>query len=156
SALSLGTAGNFNEQVAQATVGVVPQVFANPMKNLFSPRVGFSWDPTKTGNWAIRGGIGVYHDWVVLGQTVDQTRLNPPGLISPTFFSGGSGIQPIFALAASGTYPFNFPLPAIPAGTLNAAGGLTGVQSSVTSLDRNMKAPIAVNYVIGVEHQLPW
>ena len=49
SALSLGTAGNFNEQVANATVGVVPQVFTNSMKNIFSPRVGFSWDPSKRG-----------------------------------------------------------------------------------------------------------
>jgi hypothetical protein len=156
SALHLGTAGNFNEQVQYATVGTVSAVFANPMKNLISPRIGFAWDPTKRGNWAVRGGIGVYHDWVVLGQTVDQTRLNPPGIVSPTFLTGGTGIQPIFALAPSGTYPFNFPLPAIPAGSLNAAGGLTGVQSGVTSLDRNMKTPLAVNYVIGVEHQLPW
>jgi len=155
SALNLGSAGNFNEQVAQSTVGTVPQVFANPMKNLISPRIGFAWDPSKTGSWAIRGGIGVYHDWVVMGQSVDQTRLNPPGIVSATFFEGGTGIQPIFALAPSGTYPFNFPLPVIPAGTLNPAGGVTGVQASVDSLDRNMKAPIAVNYVIGVEHQLP-
>ena len=156
SALHLGTAGNFNEQVQYATVGTVPSVFANPMKNLISPRIGFSWDPTKKGEWAVRGGVGVFHDWVVLGQTVDQTRLNPPGIISPTFITGPTGIQPIFALAPSGTYPFNFPLPAIPAGSLNPAGGLTGVQSGVTSLDRDMKAPLAVNYVIGVEHQLPW
>lgn len=156
SALNLGTAGNFNEQVQFATVGTVPQVFANPMKNLISPRIGFAWDPTKTGNWAVRGGVGVYHDWVVMGQSVDQTRLNPPGIVSGTFFEGGSGIQPIFALAPSGTYPFNFPLPTIPAGSLDAAGGLPGTQASVDSLDRNMKAPLAVNYVIGVEHLLPW
>jgi hypothetical protein len=156
SALNLGTAGNFNEQVQFATVGTVPQVFANPMKNLISPRIGFAWDPTKTGNWAIRGGVGVYHDWVVMGQSVDQTRLNPPGIIGATFFEGSTGIQPIFALAPSGTYPFNFPLPTIPAGSLDAAGGLPGTQAGVDSLDRNLKAPLAVNYVIGVEHQLPW
>jgi hypothetical protein len=77
-------------------------------------------------------------------------------LISPTFFSGGTGIQPIFALAPSGTYPFNYPLPAIPAGQLDPKGGVVGTQAAVTSLDRKMKAPLAVNYVIGVEHQLPW
>ena len=156
SALSLGTAGTFNEQVANATVGVVPQVFAKNMTNIFSPRVGFSWDPTNRGNWVVRGGIGVYHDWIAMGQTVDQTRLNPPGIISATFFEGGSGIQPIFGLAPSGTYPFNFTLPTIPVNALNAAGGLVGTQAGVDSLDRNMVPPMAVNYVIGFEGQLPW
>ena len=156
SSLILGTGSSFDDQVANAAVRVVPSVFKNSMTNLWSPRIGFAWDPTKTGSWSIRGGIGVYHDWVVLGQTVDQTRLNPPGLISPTFFTGSTGVQPIFALAPSGTYPFNFPLPAIPAGSVDAKGGIVGTQAGVTSLDRNMKAPLAVNYVIGVEHQLPW
>ena len=156
SSLILGTGNTFDDQVASGAVRTVPSVFKNSMTNLWSPRIGFAWDPTKTGNWSIRGGIGVYHDWVVLGQTVDQTRLNPPGIISPTFTTGSSGPQPIFALAPSGTYPFNFPLPAIPAGSLDPQGGIVGIQAGVTSLDRNMKAPLAVNYVIGVEHQLPW
>jgi carboxypeptidase family protein/TonB-dependent receptor-like protein len=156
SALILGTAGTFNEQVADATVGVVPQVFAKNMTNIFSPRIGFSWDPSNRGNWVVRGGIGVYHDWIAMGQTVDQTRLNPPGIISATFYEGGGGIQPVFALAPSGTYPFNFPLPVIPTTGLNAAGGLPGTQAGVDSLDRNMVPPMAVNYVIGFERQLAW
>ncbi|MGA7294384.1 MAG: TonB-dependent receptor [Terriglobales bacterium] len=156
SALNLATAGTFNEQVQYATVGVVPKVFANDMKNLFSPRIGFAWDPTKHGDWVVRGGVGVYHDWVVMGQSVDQTRLNPPGVLSQTFYTGGSGIQPIFALAPSGTYPFNFPVPIIPAGTLNPAGGVTGTTPNIDSLDRNLVSPMAVNYVIGFEHQLPF
>ncbi|MGD0889931.1 MAG: TonB-dependent receptor [Terracidiphilus sp.] len=156
SALSLGSAGTFSEQVANATVGVVPQVFAKNMTNIFSPRIGFTWDPSNRGTWVVRGGVGVYHDWVVMGQTVDQTRLNPPGIISATFYEGGSGTQPIFALAPSGTYPFNFPLPTIPVNALNSAGGVVGTQASVDSLDRNLVPPLATNYVIGVEHQLPW
>ena len=156
SALNLGTAGTFNEQVANATVGVVSQVFAKNMTNIFSPRVGFSWDPTKHGAWVIRGGVGVYHDWVSMGQTVDQTRLNPPGIISATFFEGGTGIQPIFGLAPSGTYPFNYTLPTIPVNALNAAGGIVGTQAAVDSLDRNLTPPMAVNYVVGFERQLPW
>ena len=158
SSLILGSGSTFAQQVASAAVRTVPSVFANSMTNIWSPRIGFAWDPSKTGKWSIRGGIGVYHDWVVLGQTVDQTRLNPPGLISPTFTTGTPGPQPAnyFALAPSGTYPFNFPLPPIPAGSLNAQGGIVGVQAGVTSLDRKMTPPLAVNYVIGVEHQLPW
>src|SRR5262249_8968239 len=110
SSLILGSGSTFNDQVTNAVGRPLSGVFANPMIKLWSPRIGFAWDPTKTGNWAIRGGIGVYHDWIVLGQSVDEMRNNPPGVISPTFFEGGSGIQPIFALAPSGKYPFNFPL----------------------------------------------
>ncbi len=161
SSLYLGTGSTLTEQIATASVKSDGGggVFANSQNNFWSPRIGFAWDPTKRGNWSIRGGIGVYRDWVVMGQSVDQMRNNPPGVISPTFTSslfGGTGIQPIFALAPSGTYPFNFPLPSIPAGSLNSQGGITGVQSSVDSLARNLTAPLAVNYVIGVEHQLPW
>jgi hypothetical protein len=97
----------------------------------------------------------VFHDWIALGQAVDEMRNNPPGVISPTFYSTG-GIAPIFAEATSPTYPFGYPLPPIPAGSLNPAGGLTGVQAAVWGLARNMTAPLAANYVVGVEHQLPW
>ena len=156
SSLILGAGSSFNEQVANASVQTVPHVFAHSMSNIWSPRIGFAWDPTGHGDWVIRGGVGVYHDWVVLGQSVDQMRNNPPGVISPTFTAGGTGTQPIFALAPSGTYPFNYPLPPIPAGQLDPKGGIVGIAANVDSLDRNMKAPLAVNYVIGFEHQLPW
>lgn len=161
SSLILGTGGNFDTQVANASVGQVPAVFANDMKNIFSPRIGFAWDPTKKGEWAVRGGIGVYHDWVVLGQTVDQTRNNPPGVANVTFVGGVDQYnnQPLsnyFSIAPSGTYPWNFPLPPIPSGSLTSHGNVTGVTNAgVTALDRNLVAPLAVNYVIGVEHQLP-
>ncbi len=89
-------------------------------------------------------------------------RNNPPGLISTTFtntvtYNGvTTPLGNYFALSPSGTYPYNFPLPPIPGGTLNSAGGITGVQSNVWSLARNLVPPLAVNYVIGVEHRIPW
>jgi len=152
--LILGSGTNFTQQVTNATVETVRGVFAHSIKNLFSPRIGFAWDPTRTGNWSVRGGIGVYHDWIALGQTVDQMRTNPPTLITPTFNTAVNPNlpAPLFALAPSGTYPFNFPVPALTAAQLASLGGAGGV----VALDRNMKAPLAVNYVIGVEHQLPW
>jgi len=161
SALLLGTGSTFPDQVAGAVVRQVSGVFENAMSNFWSPRIGIAWDPSNTSNWSVRGGVGVFRDWVVLGQSVDQTRNNPPGVISPTFTTGcphppNCPVQPIFALAPSGTYPFGFPLPPIPVGSLNPAGGITGIQSAVNSLARNLTAPLAVNYLIGVEHQLPW
>jgi hypothetical protein len=67
----------------------------------------------------------------------------------------GQPLGNYFSIAPSGSYPWGFVLPPIPAGALNAAGGIVGVPTNVDSLDRNMKAPLAVNYVIGFEHQLP-
>ena len=157
SSLILSPGGDFNTQVANASVGTVPSVFANPMKNLFSPRIGFSWDPTRTGRWVVRGGVGVYHDWVVLGQSVDQTRNNPPGVLSETFTNvapDGTPLSNYFSIAPSQTYPWGFTLPTIPAGSLNSHGGIAGLPTNVNSLDRNLVAPLAVNYVVGVEHQL--
>jgi hypothetical protein len=161
SSLILGTGSTSAEQVTNAVVRQVSGVFANAMSNFWSPRIGFGWDPTNSGRWSVRGGVGVFRDWVVLGQSVDQMRNNPPGVISPTFTTGcpsppNCPVQPIFELAPSGTYPFNYPLPPIPAGSLNPAGGITGIQSGVDSLARNLTAPLAVNYVIGVERQLHW
>lgn len=154
--LILGSGSTFNEQIANASVKQVNDVFAKPLDNLWSPRIGFAWDPSHHGAWSIRGGVGVFHDWVTLGQSVDEMRNNAPTANSETFTAGGTGVQPLFALAPSSTYPFNYPLPTIPAGQLNAQGGLAGAPGAITALNRNMEAPYAVNYVIGVEHQFPW
>jgi hypothetical protein len=34
----------------------------NRSKMLLQPRVGLAWDPTGTGQWAIRAGFGIHHD----------------------------------------------------------------------------------------------
>jgi hypothetical protein len=157
SSLLLAPGGTFVDEVANASVHPVSGVFANSLTNLWSPRIGFAWDPTRTGRWAVRGGIGVYHDWIAMGQSVDQTRNNPPGVLSETFTNvapNGQTLGNYFSIAPSGSYPWGFVLPTIPAGSLNAKGGIQGLPTNVDSLDRNMKAPLAMNYVIGLEHQL--
>jgi Carboxypeptidase regulatory-like domain len=151
--LLLGSGSTFAQQVASGTVAPVSAVFASPITNLWSPRIGFSWDPSRRGTWTVRGGIGIYHDWVALGQSVDEMRLNPPSLITPVFSVQTPSLPPpLFALAPSGTYPFNFPLPTLTSAQLASLGG--GI-ASVVAMDRNFKAPYAVNYVVGVEHELP-
>ena len=49
------------------------------------------------GKWAVRGGVGVYHDWIAMGQTIDQTRNNPPGVLSETFTDVAPGMANLWA-----------------------------------------------------------
>ena len=149
----LGSGSSLAEQIAE--LSVMPRwrgVFKNSQSNYWSPRIGFAWDPTKTGNWSVRGGVGVYRDWVVLGQSVDQMRLNPPSTLSETFTASqcssssscsGGGIQPIFGLSPSGSYPYNFAhSDYCRAITLNAQGGNVGLPTNVEFVGSECRATL--------------
>jgi hypothetical protein len=149
----LGSGSTQAEQVAEGIMKQVPHVY-NQAINAFSPRIGVAWDPTGTGTWAVRGGFGVYHDWLTLGIDENDLKGNPPGFIFPTFIRGTT-TAPVFALGTSNTPPFGFPYPALPPTSLDAHGGLVGDQLAVGAMDRNMGAPRTYNYSFSFERRLP-
>jgi len=71
--------------------------------NNFSPRIGFVWSPEKSGKFIVRGGFGVFYDWLdaqtsasILGNSVRQGRnliIVNPGFPDP--FDGGTLAQPL-------------------------------------------------------------
>jgi hypothetical protein len=143
--------GTLDQQVTNATVKATERPFAHRLNRNFSPRFGFAWSPGKGGKTSIRGGIGMYHDSVLLGETIDLLRGNPPGYLFPSF-SQVTDIKPIFSVGTSTTWPYGYTLPTIPAGS---AGGLVGVQSAVGGIDPNLAPPTTMNWAIGIERQLP-
>jgi hypothetical protein len=59
-------------------------------KNNFSPRLGISWDPWKSGKTVVRAGYGLYYDQVLVGIFEQNAFVNPPYNNRATF--GGAGV----------------------------------------------------------------
>ena len=150
----LGSGSTMAERVANGVNRQQNHVYNQDMNWIFSPRAGVAWDPTGSGKWVVRGGFGIYRDWVTLGNAENNLKGNPPGFVLPTFFNNGSTAPPIFGYGTSNTYPFGFPYPAFQGTPLDAKGGIPGQQIAVGGVDGNLKSPYTETWSVGVERQL--
>lgn len=145
--------GATGQNVANARLLFNNQAYDHRLNRNFGFRGGVAWSPGKAGVWTIRGGMGLYYDWVALGQSVDLLRQNPPNFIFPTFRTDG-GIRPVFNLGTSDTHPFGFYLPAIPSSQFDERGGLVGARPNIGFLASNLSSPRTLNYLLGVERRV--
>jgi uncharacterized protein YaiE (UPF0345 family) len=149
-------ASNFASSKTQEmnALSSVPGVidFHNPKtdKNNYGPRLGFAWDPTGAGKWAVRGGFGVAYGKVF--GNLPQLALPPQlqieenqGLVCGTFnpapawcTNGGTGFL------ANGGLPATYTLPSDP----TLARGLT------QGLIADVKNPKTLNWSLGVQREL--
>ena len=82
--------------------------FLNPTLRNFEPRVGFSWDPFKTGKTAVRGGFGVFDALPMLYQTLTMNGRTAPffEIGSATNLPQGSFPAGAFALLGASTLEY--------------------------------------------------
>ena len=157
----LGSGSAFDQQVAAG--------FAKPTHNAvnhspkaYTPRAAAAWDISGKGDWLLRGGFGMYSNWLTPANIQEEFRGNPPGLILPTFFAANAaGNRPVFVQGTSSKPPFGFTFPAL-AGTslcpaapcLDAAGGIVGAGLSIGGIEPNIVSPTAYIFAATLEHKL--
>jgi hypothetical protein len=150
----LGSGSSFAERVTNGVNVQQSHVYNQDMNWIFSPRAGAAFDLFGNGKWVVRGGYGIYRDWVTLGNAENNLKGNPPGFVLPTFYGNGSTAAPIFGYGTQNTYPFGFPYPAFQGAPLDAKGGIPGAQIAVGGVDGNLKSPYSQTWSMGLEHQL--
>jgi hypothetical protein len=141
----LGPGQTFQQQVANGFAKETHNALNHSVNNLISPRIAVAWDPTGHGQWAVRGGFGIYNNWLTSANIQEEFRGNPPGPVQPTFLPNGvPGVSDplIFGLGTTNTPPFGFPTPGFTAG-LDAKGGIAGLNFGIGGINPNIESPQA-------------
>jgi Carboxypeptidase regulatory-like domain len=157
----LGSGSTFQEQVANGEARATHNaLLRTPLAA--TPRLGAAWDVNGKGDWVVRGGFGMFSNWLTPANIQEVFRGNPPGLINPTFFAANApGNQPVFVQGTSSTPPFGFVFPQL-AGTslcpvapcLDGAGGIPGAGLTIGGISPTILSPTAYIWSATLEHRL--
>jgi outer membrane receptor protein involved in Fe transport len=135
--------------VAQYVKAGLPPVYtdANPKTQLlWSPRIGFNWDPTGDRKNQVRGTVGLYTasvPWILLGNAFQGTGLGYVSLACTTVAT-----TPAFTTDVNN-------LPKSCAGQPAPTPGNAGT-NVLNANDPNFKYPQSYVVSVGFDRQLPW
>jgi outer membrane receptor protein involved in Fe transport len=119
--------------------------------NNYAPRIGFAWDPTGSGKWSVRGGIGMGYDHIPANFYTNgappqfQAVLNPASACAGTF-----GAPPAFCTNGGIDFLLN--------GGMNVAFVPPTAQATARALTANLMsdntAPTVYSWSLGVQREL--
>ena len=158
----LGPGQTREQQVANGFAKATKYALNHTLNNLLSPRGGFAWDVTGSGNTVVRGGIGLFNNWLTQANVQEEFRGSPPGPITPGF--SGAAAAPFFKLGTGGKPPFGFVYPPLAGsalcptlganGCLNAQGGIPGANFGIGGINPNLASPRSVIWSATLEQKL--
>jgi Carboxypeptidase regulatory-like domain/TonB dependent receptor-like, beta-barrel len=135
-----------SNSLADARIVQVDELYGTDNNN-FAPRVGFAWDPTGAGKWAVRGGAGLYYSRLWTNFT-GNSRFNPPFSLAVTLdATQGQDPNAFYGFGFTGSPAFARPL--------DARGGSTALRPSAQTIDQNLRAPYVTEWFLGTQRQLP-
>ncbi len=122
--------------VYQGDPGVPDGTFDTDNNNV-APRIGFAWDPTGAGKWSVRGGYGVFFEYIPGIAQFNAAFSSPPA--APSFSS--NNVTNYANPLAGSTNPF-------------AARSIT-TPVGLTSLAENLVMPYDQQWNLSVQRQMP-
>jgi hypothetical protein len=154
STVILGSGGTFQERIANASVGIVPNLFKEHRTAYFAPRFSFAWTPSQFENrMSIRGGIGVFMNRLPNIGWTDQIRGNPPFQSAITASTQvPTGPQPVYGLCKLEESPFNCPFPAGLRIGVNERGGPIGARAGIGGTAPDLRNAYTINRFLGIQY----